>query len=195
MERNIRYKIAAILGKTGSGKDSVFKAIEETDKIHKVISTTTRPMREYEEDGVDYHFIDRYDFLEMDNRDQFLDTSVFNGWYYGTNINDLQEDKVNVIIADNSRLLDLLTDKQVDTLIVFIESSPKERLLRCLTREEDPDVSEIVRRYVAEEEDYDTKEFQLINRYVRPALTIPNHDGQLDSAIERTIAALNHWAN
>lgn len=119
---------------------------------------------------------------------------MFNGWYYGTNINDLQEDKVNVIIGDNSRLLDLLTNKQVDTLIIFIETTGKERLLRCLTREEDPDVHEIVRRYTAEEDEYDTKEFQLINRYVRPALTIPNHDGQLEDAIKRTMAALERWA-
>lgn len=48
MERNIKYKVATIMGKTGSGKDSVYKSIPETDKIHKVISTTTRPMREYE---------------------------------------------------------------------------------------------------------------------------------------------------
>ena len=194
MERNIRYKIAAIMGKTGSGKDSVYKGIPETDKIHKVISTTTRPMREYEEQDVDYHFIDRYDFLNIDNNDGFLDTSMFNGWYYGTNINDLQEDKINVIIGDNARLLDLLTNKQVDTLIIFIETTGKERLLRCLTREENPDVHEIVRRYTAEEDEYDTKEFQLINRYVRPALTIPNHDGQLEEAIKRTIAALERWA-
>lgn len=189
-----KYKIAIIIGKTGSGKDSIFKELQESDTLHKVISTTTRPRREYEEDGVDYHFIDRYDFLEQDNLDKFLDTSLFNSWYYGTNIDDLDENKINVLIGDNSRLLDLLTNDLVEAIIFYIEASDKERLMRCLTREENPDVHEIVRRFVAEEEDYGSKEFQLIDRYVRPAKTISNHNGELQEAIDTITSAIESWA-
>lgn len=189
-----KYKIAIIIGKTGSGKDSIFKELQESDTLHKVISTTTRPMREYEEDGVDYHFIDRYDFLAQDNLDKFLDTSLFNSWYYGTNIDDLDENKINILVGDNSRLLDLLTNDSVEAIIFYIEASDKERLMRCLTREENPDVHEIVRRFAAEEEDYGSKEFQLIDRYVRPAKTISNHDGELQKAIAAIMSAIESWA-
>lgn len=189
-----KYKIAIIIGKTGSGKDSIFKELQESNILHKVISTTTRPMREYEEDGVDYHFIDRYDFLAQDNLDKFLDTSLFNSWYYGTNIDDLDENKINILVGDNSRLLDLLTNDSVEAIIFYIEASDKERLMRCLTREENPDVHEIVRRFAAEEEDYGSKEFQLIDRYVRPAKTISNHDGELQKAIAAITSAIESWA-
>ena len=66
--------------------------------------------------------------------------------------------------------------------------------MRCLTREENPDVHEIVRRFVAEEEDYGSKEFQLIDRYVRPAKTISNHDGELQEAIAAITSAIESWA-
>lgn len=194
-KENIKYKIAIIIGKTGSGKDTIFKKIEESDKIHKVISTTTRPMREYEVDGVDYHFIDRYDFIEQDNFDKFIDTSIFNGWYYGTHINDLDTNKINILVGDNARLLDLLVNDQIDPIIFFIEATGKERLLRCLTREENPDVDEIVRRYSAELEEYDSKEFHLIDRYVRPAKVIPNHEGDLEDAVAAITSTLESWAN
>ena len=151
-------------------------------------------MREYEEDGVDYHFIDRYDFLAQDNLDKFLDTSLFNSWYYGTNIDDLDENKINILVGDNSRLLDLLTNDSVEAIIFYIEASDKERLMRCLTREENPDVHEIIRRFAAEEEDYGSKEFQLIDRYVRPAKTISNHDGELQKAIATITSAIESWA-
>ena len=189
-----KYKIAIIIGKTGSGKDSIFKGLQESETLHKVISTTTRPMREYEVDGVDYYFIDKYDFFEQDNFDKFLDTSVFNGWYYGTNIDNLDENKINILVGDNSRLLDLLTNDSVEAIIFYIEAFDKERLMRCLTREEDPDVHEIIRRFVAEEEDYGSKEFQLIDRYVRPAKTISNHDGELQEAIATITSAIESWA-
>lgn len=196
MERkNIKYKIAVLIGKTGSGKDSIFKALKETDKIKKVISTTTRPRRLYEENDIDYHFIDDYDFVLLDNQDKFLDTSFFNDWRYGTNIDDLDETKINIIISDSHRLIDLLINTEVDVIIFFIEATGKERLLRCLNREEDPDADEIVRRYIADEEDFGTKEFQLVNRYVRPTVIIPNHDGEMEQAVTQIQTILDNWAD
>lgn len=189
-----KYKLGIIIGKTGSGKDSIWQAIPESDFVHKVISTTTRPMREYEHQDVHYHFIDKYDFITQDNLDQFLDTSIFNGWYYGTHINDLDRDKVNLIIADNTRLTDLLVHPDVRLCIFMIDATDKERILRCLNREDDPDVKEIVRRFSAEEEDYKSKEFLLVEKYIRPLVHISNHDDEMEQAVAAITERLEEWA-
>ena len=58
---NSKYKIIALFGEAGSGKDYIQKAVMRTiwGKTHfnQIISCTTRPPREGEKDGVDYHFI------------------------------------------------------------------------------------------------------------------------------------------
>ena len=156
--------------------------------------TTTRPMREYEQQDVDYHFVDRYDFLREDNLDHFIDTSIFNGWYYGTNYDDLDPSKINVLISDNVRVFDLLIDDRIDTLILLVDATGKERLLRCLTREENPDVDEIVRRYSDEIDEYDGRDFKLINRYIKPVVEIPNHDGGFEDAVKLALDAIENWA-
>lgn len=48
------------MGKAGSGKDTLLKTLLQTSSFNManpIISCTTRPIRDYEEDGVDYHFL------------------------------------------------------------------------------------------------------------------------------------------
>lgn len=45
---------------------------------------TTRPPRSGEEPGIDYIFISREKFLEMEKKGNFLETGSYNGHYYGT---------------------------------------------------------------------------------------------------------------
>ena len=54
-----KYQVVALVGKAGAGKDTVQKVTCEKHPLmfHKIISCTTRPMREKEMQGVDYNFI------------------------------------------------------------------------------------------------------------------------------------------
>ena len=48
------------MGKAGSGKDTLLKTLLQTSPFNManpIISCTTRPIRDYEKDGVDYHFL------------------------------------------------------------------------------------------------------------------------------------------
>ena len=48
-------KIFYIMGKSASGKDTIYKElIEKMPKFHSIVPYTTRPMREGEKDGVEY---------------------------------------------------------------------------------------------------------------------------------------------
>lgn len=52
------YQIIAIMGEAGSGKDTLMKKVlEQEPMVVEIISSTTRPPREGEVDGVNYYFI------------------------------------------------------------------------------------------------------------------------------------------
>ena len=81
-----RVKILAIIGKSGSGKDSLMEKIKEANlkNVNIIVGTTTRPPREGEVDGIDYHFVSYEKFLTLLNTLQIADVSSFNNWHYGT---------------------------------------------------------------------------------------------------------------
>lgn len=53
-------KIICLMGKSSSGKDTIYKNLMEDKSLglRKLIPYTTRPMREGEQEGVEYHFTD-----------------------------------------------------------------------------------------------------------------------------------------
>ena len=58
---NQKYKLIALFGESGSGKDFALKELLQTsfgqENLFRVVSYTTRPMRKGEEAGVNYHFL------------------------------------------------------------------------------------------------------------------------------------------
>lgn len=90
-----------LCGKSGSGKSLIAKHLEEMG-IQRIVTYTTRPMRDGEIDGVDYHFVTEGKFLLMKSYGQFLETTeykVANGqiWLYGTPFKELDENKLAIL--------------------------------------------------------------------------------------------------
>ncbi|MGF2735387.1 guanylate kinase [Marinobacter sp. DUT-1] len=70
---------------SGAGKTSlVAEMLKNDSKLGVSISHTTRPMREGEQDGVNYHFVSRDVFEAMIARGDFLEHADVFGNYYGT---------------------------------------------------------------------------------------------------------------
>ncbi|RMJ02546.1 Guanylate kinase [Marinobacter litoralis] len=70
---------------SGAGKTSLVAEMLRADSLLGVsVSHTTRPMREGEQDGVNYHFVSREQFEEMIGRGDFLEHADVFGNYYGT---------------------------------------------------------------------------------------------------------------
>ena len=70
---------------SGAGKTSLVKAIlKNNSNIDLSISYTTRLPRLGEVDGVDYRFINKESFLEMQKNNIFLETAECHGAFYGT---------------------------------------------------------------------------------------------------------------
>jgi guanylate kinase len=76
-------RLFVVAAPSGAGKTSLVKALLAGDPNRRFsVSTTTRPKRPLEVDGVDYHFVSRDDFQAMVAADAFLEHAcVFDHWY------------------------------------------------------------------------------------------------------------------
>ena len=81
----MRGNLFVVVAPSGAGKTSLVKALLESDRsIRLSISHTTRPPREGEEDGREYHFVDRARFEAMIAAGDFLEHANVHGNLYGT---------------------------------------------------------------------------------------------------------------
>jgi len=149
-----KYQIIALYGASGSGKDTILKwIVSHYPKINPIVSCTTRPRREGEVDGVDYHYISEEKFSEQILNGEMLEATEFRGWFYGTQVAALSEDTVNIGVFNPAGLMALEENPNISLLKIYVSASDKTRLLRCLNRESNPNVDEIVRRYQTDQRD------------------------------------------
>jgi len=148
--------MVVLCGKAASGKDSILKdiMIRESEFFHRNISLTTRPQRQGEIPGVDYDFISEEKMMELLLNNQMLEVANFNNWFYGTSLESLSKDKVNISIYNPEGVEALLMNSQINPLIFYIDVSDKIRILRYLNREENPNISEMIRRYGTDDKDF-----------------------------------------
>ena len=57
---------------------------ERNNNFSKIVSYTTRPKRENEREGIDYHYITNDEFSEKILNGDMLEATYFNHWHYGT---------------------------------------------------------------------------------------------------------------
>lgn len=149
-------KIIALMGEAGSGKDTILHRIMEKypSYFNEIISCTTRPPRQGEKEGVNYHFLSVEDFIRKILNGDMLEATEFNGWHYGTDSQSLTIDKINIGVFNPEGVRCLQEDENIELYVFYVRAAGKQRLLRQLNREENPDVDEIIRRYKADTEDF-----------------------------------------
>ena len=70
---------------SGAGKTSLVNAlVERCQELHVSVSHTTRPIRPGEQDGINYHFVPQSSFMDMLERNEFLEHAQVFGNLYGT---------------------------------------------------------------------------------------------------------------
>ena len=151
-----KYKVLMLMGKSGAGKDTVakFNCGKYPELFHFVVSSTTRPKRDYEVDGKDYHFLSLPEFTHKLLNNELIEATEFNNWFYGTSIDSLVKDKINICVLTPSAWDILADDSRIDLLPILVCADDKTRLLRALNREESPKCQEICRRFLADEKDF-----------------------------------------
>jgi guanylate kinase len=144
--------ILILSGPSGAGKSSLIKAA--SDKIgdyYFSISTTTRPPREGEKNGVDYFFVSKEEFEADIRAGEFLEYAQVHGNYYGTSLKPVREalEQGKLVIFDidvqghaiaRERMGDLITS-------VFVTTPSLAELERRL-RSRGTDDEEIIRKRI-----------------------------------------------
>ena len=141
--------IYCILGMSGTGKSTIAREVSKMLNIPMVISYTSRPIRQNEQENVDYHFVDNKHF--DDNFDDFIEMreyTVFDGsvWKYGYKKSDLNNENSNyllVIDPGGYRSFKQFFGKQL-VKPILIDSRMSDILTRINKRGDNPE--EIVRR-------------------------------------------------
>ena len=89
-----------IVGKSGSGKTEICKILTEQFKYEKIVTYTTRPIRNGEINGIDYNFVSLEEFQKMLEEGKFAEYFVAgNGWHYGTAKEDFSGDDKIIILT------------------------------------------------------------------------------------------------
>lgn len=136
-------KIYVLVGKSASGKDTIYRAVQEELKLIPIVSTTTRPMRPHEEEGREYFFISKEDFKERELQGEFIETRVYhtfqNGqqadWYYGISKDAIDLEKGNhIVIVDLNGLRELRKAFKNSVVAIYIDVDDAERERRAIER-------------------------------------------------------------
>ena len=104
---------------------------------------------------MDYHFVsnEQFDNLPIIAPSQFF----VNGsgiWKYGLSLGDIDWGTVNIGVFDPTRVKELMENQYLNVKVYYIEASAKTRLMRQLSREKNPNVPEIIRRYQGDIDDF-----------------------------------------
>ena len=182
-----KYKVLALIGKAGSGKDTLLRAVCKSNlSIHEVVSYTTRDPREGEVNGENYYFVSGEEFANLVLDGAMIEACEFNGWFYGTGYESLRTGMINVGVFNPAGVEAMLNDPDVELKVVYVRAADKERLLRQLNREENPDCREIIRRFRTDEEDFFDLDFPYMILY---------NDTLADMAVstERLLDTIDSW--
>jgi guanylate kinase len=86
-------RLIVVAAPSGAGKTTILKKILTlfSKEVVFSISATTRPKRETETDGIEYHFLTEEEFTQKINKDEFVEWEKFYDYYYGTYKSSLEE--------------------------------------------------------------------------------------------------------
>lgn len=173
-------KIYYMMGKSSSGKDTLFKEVKEVlPFLNTIVLYTTRPIREGEEDGVEYFFVPEETLDIYEKEGKIIELRSYNTvhgvWKYAT----VDDGQIDLACSDYIVIGTLESYRKMceyfgqDKLVpIYIEVEDGERLLRALERErgqECPRYAELCRRFLADTEDFSEENLKtagIAKRYI-----------------------------
>jgi guanylate kinase len=133
-------KLVTITGPSCSGKTTLVKELirKYPDYYCKVVSFTTRSIRDGEVDGVDYHFISKEEALDSINSKQLAEYEVFNKNIYGTTLKEMSEKvssgKIPLQVIEPTGLTSIRKLYPKEVYSVYMDLSLEELIERYLSR-------------------------------------------------------------
>lgn len=153
--------IVILVGGSASGKTTLAHDLQKFEGFSQIITYTTRPPRDGEQDGVDYHFVTDEKFNEMIENNEFVEYANYRGWLYGTAISSkIDEDVVIVLTPAGARAFRKFAEKhpelELDLFVIYLMVDRRSRLAKLLERGDD--IEEAYRRSLSDVGQFDAFE-------------------------------------
>jgi len=129
--------IYIITGPSGVGKNTIIEAMSTDLDFYFSVSHTTRPQREGEEGGKDYHFVTEERFKNLVDENLMIEYEQYGGFYYGTSKKEiLKESNIILLDLEVNGATKLLSEND-DFIGIFIDIDDKELVKRLKNRGHD----------------------------------------------------------
>ena len=159
-------KIFCMMGKSATGKDTIYQNLldENSLNLKRIIPYTTRPIREGEIEGREYHFCMEEDVQRLEKEGRIVELRAYNTvygvWkYFTVNDGNIKLDEENYLLIGTlesyTKIREYFGKDKV--LPIYVEVEDGERLLRAISREKLQDVpkyEEMCRRFLADAKDF-----------------------------------------
>ena len=189
-------RIFYIMGKSSSGKDTIYNRIRSEEKLLPVVLYTTRPMRENEENGREYHFVDRACFVKMKSEGKVIEERIYNTihgeWVYFTSKDSIDIEKGNCIGIGTLESYVKIKEHFGEAVVpIYIEVEDGLRLARAVERERlqtNPKYAELCRRFLADSSDFSEeklKEAGISRRF--------SNEGKIEECIDEIKMEMRTW--
>ena len=159
-------KIYCVMGKSSSGKDSIYHEIMEKGALglKPIIPYTTRPIRDGEQDGREYHFCTEDTVQRLQDAGRIMELRAYNTVYGVWKCFTVDDEQINlnkynylyiVTLEGYTKIQEYFGADRV--VPIYIEVEDGERLMRAIAREQKQDVpkyEEMCRRFLADSADF-----------------------------------------
>ena len=142
-------KLFVISGASGVGKSTVLaKVMENRKDLTFSVSATTREPRPGEQEGVSYYFVSKETFLDMIEKDAFIEYDAHMDNYYGTPKDQLEEklSRGHVLLDIEPNGAFIVKKARPDAKLIFIAPPSVEELEKRLRSRGDTSEDQIVKR-------------------------------------------------
>ncbi|MFA6081953.1 MAG: guanylate kinase [Patescibacteria group bacterium] len=184
------HKLIILSGPGGCGKDTIIERLlkERNLKLSKLVNATSRPKREGEIDGENYHFVSKEQFQKMiENRD-LLEYEVMSatGQFYGTLKNALENQLQKSDVVCNKMPVGALELKKyfsTDCITIFIDADDielRQRLSESIRKNSTDDIEKRIEQGQKERVYANQFDYQLFN-----------HDGELEKVVNEIIRIIS----
>lgn len=158
-------KIYYIMGKSSSGKDTIYKELKKDfPELRTVTLYTTRPAREGEKNGAEYYFVTKDILDRYRDGGKLIELRTYHtvcgDWHYAT-VDDgqMELEKADYLMIGTLESYEKMKDYYGANVLVplYIEVEDGMRLKRAIEREEKQEIpryDEVCRRFLADKEDF-----------------------------------------
>lgn len=181
-------KLFVFMGKSAVGKDTLYQHVmDRNPDLKSVVPYTTRPIRMGETEGKEYHFVTEVQMRELESRQKVVECrcyhTVLGDWYYFTaDDGQIDFDRGNYCMISTLEGFEKIREYYGGDRVepIYIEVNDFVRIKRSLNRErqqDNPCVSEVCRRFLADDEDFSEDKLEragittrIINRKLEKAI-------------------------